>query len=442
VTAVLPIIDVNGGTGPLVSYAYSYPHKSSYSRLDPPIPLADAWTGENQSKLALYVHIPFCEMRCGFCNLFTQSQPPSGVVREYLNTLSQEMHVVRTQLPDARFAMFAMGGGTPTYLSPGELDTLLNSVATTLQMSFVDLPTSVETSPSTATPDRLSILGDHGIERISIGVQSFVDVESQSFGRPQQHVEVLSALDAIRSFDFPILNIDLIYGSAVQSCSSWLRSLQTALKFRPEELYLYPLYVRPETGLGRTSHHAAKHRLDLYRTARDFLLVEGYEQVSMRCFRRRICSVKNQNYSCACDGTVGLGCGARSYTQRLHYATRFAVTQPGVRAIVKDWIGQTHRELGLATHGIRLSDDEQRRRFAILNLLQNTGLDSASYVERFATSVVTDLPQLSTLLSVGWLREDSGHLLLTETGLENSDVVGPLLYSEDVCGKLREFTRL
>ncbi len=437
-----PAIDVVDEAEPLVSYAYSYPHKSSYRRFEPPIPIADVWQDDDQQALGLYVHIPYCEMRCGFCNLFTQSQPDEDALSAYLATLFRQMRIVRGELPRARFAMFAMGGGTPTYLSPRDLSRLLTTISDTYPIVLSAIPTSVETSPATATRERLSILADHGIERISLGVQSFLESDTRLFGRPQQRSQVTVALETIRSLNFPILNIDLIYGSVEQTCESWLQSLRSALAFQPEELFLYPLYVRPETGLARTRHQAAEHRLDLYRAGRDLLREKGYDQISMRCFRKQTCSVRNTTFTCTRDGTVGLGCGARSYTQSLHYATRFAVTQAGIRVILRDWIAQSDQELSLATHGIRLSDEEQRRRLVILSLLQADGFDLRAYFTRFGTHARSDIPQLRQLLARDWVHEDAEQLTLTDAGRENSDVIGPLLYSDSVRNRLREFIRL
>lgn len=113
------------------------------------------------------------------------------------------------------------------------------------------VPLSVETSPSTATADRLAVLADRGTTRISIGVQSFVDAEARAAVRPQHRSEVEAALGRIREARIPVLNIDLIYGIEGQTEDTWRTSLDAALAWSPEELYLYPLYVRPLTGLGR-----------------------------------------------------------------------------------------------------------------------------------------------------------------------------------------------
>ncbi|KOG89838.1 coproporphyrinogen III oxidase, partial [Streptomyces varsoviensis] len=95
------------------------------------------------------------------------------------------------------------------------------------------------------------MLAERGTTRLSLGVQSFVDAEARAAVRPQRRADVEAALGRVRAAGIPVLNIDLIYGIDGQTADSWRRSLDAALAWRPEELYLYPLYVRPLTGLGR-----------------------------------------------------------------------------------------------------------------------------------------------------------------------------------------------
>jgi oxygen-independent coproporphyrinogen-3 oxidase len=303
------------------------------------------------------------------------------------------------------------------------------------------VPTSVETSPATSTRERLAVLKDFGVQRISIGVQSFVRRDAQRFGRPQRLRQVHAALDTVRELTFPVLNIDLIYGGPEQTAESWSRSLVEAMQYDPEELYLYPLYIRPETGLGRMRSPLIPHRRDLYRQARDFLLDRGYRQSSLRCFRRPEVTAPS-SYTCQRDGMIGLGCGARSYTRRLHYATKFAVSQAGIQAILASWTAQSDAELSFATHGFRLSANEQRRRYLIMSLLQAEGLNLAEYENLFQSSPFFDVAELEGLRIRDWLDESSPDVLrLTEIGLENSDIAGPLLYSARVRRCLEAFVQ-
>jgi oxygen-independent coproporphyrinogen-3 oxidase len=427
---------------PIQAYAYSYPHKSSYQPISPSVPISEIWRDEDVHHLSLYVHIPFCEMRCGFCNLFTQSQPHEDLVDQYVNALVRQIRVIRKSVPDASFGQFAVGGGTPTFLSAVQLQRIFREIENAFDLSTRQLPTSVETSPATATEDRLSMLREIGVQRISLGVQSFVKDEMRGLGRPQSPEEAKKALRLIRATGFPVLNIDLIYGDAEQTEQSWSNSLQEALQYRPEELYLYPLYIRPETGLAKAGCRLARHRSDLYRCAREFLLTRGYVQTSLRCFRLPG-NIAPSSYACQRDGMIGLGCGARSYTRRVHYATRFAVTQAGVKAILSDWIQQSDQQLSQATHGIFLTQEEQRRRYLIMSLLQAEGMRILEYESRFQSSPFEDFPELEELRTRDWLDETSPEILrLNDLGLEHSDDAGPLLYSSSVRARLQEFVRL
>lgn len=251
----------DGTPRPYRSYVYAYPHKTAYRPLPDPAPtLAGLWRNEPKDALSLYAHIPFCEVRCGFCNLFTRIGAPDELTTRYLDALDRQATAVREALGDGepvRFATAAFGGGTPTFLTAAELERLCDIAEKRMGVDLRAVPLSVETSPSTATADRLALLAERGATRLSIGVQSFVEAEARAAVRPQRRADVEAALGRIRDTGVPVLNIDLIYGIDGQTEDSWRSSLDAALAWRPEELYLYPLYVRPLTGLGRISPPSA-----------------------------------------------------------------------------------------------------------------------------------------------------------------------------------------
>ncbi|MEV4345811.1 STM4012 family radical SAM protein [Actinoplanes sp. NPDC049596] len=422
---------MNLDDSPYQGYLYAYPHKTAYRKLEPRPTLAEVWSAEPQDSLFGYVHLPFCEMRCGFCNLFTRANPPAEQVTAYLSQLRRQAAAVKQSLsPAASFSRIAIGGGTPTYLTPAELEELFGIVGDVF--GPVTVPMSVETSPATATPDRLAVLAAHGATRVSIGVQSFLEAEARAAGRPQRLIEVERALDAIREAGIPVLNVDLIYGIDGQTAETWQHSLDEAVRRRPEELYLYPLYVRPLTGLGRRAHARAdwdKQRLALYRQAVEVLTGAGYEQHSMRQFRLAGAPVpEGPDYCCQDDGTVGLGCGARSYTSDLHYSFDYAVSVSEVRAVIDDYLARPASDFDYAEIGFRLDAAEQRRRWLLKSLLRTEGVDAAAYRKRFFSEYTEDFPQLRVLVERGWLVGDA----LTAEGLAHSDAIGPWLVSGTV----------
>ncbi|GAA0381086.1 STM4012 family radical SAM protein [Streptomyces blastmyceticus] len=428
---------------PYQSYVYAYPHKTAYRPLDDRPALEALWEREPKDALSLYLHIPFCEVRCGFCNLFTRIGAPDELTGRYLDALDRQATAVRDALGDAapvRFANAAFGGGTPTFLEAAELERLCDIAEKRMGAELSAIPLSVEASPATATADRLAVLAGRGATRLSLGVQSFVDAEARAAVRPQRRADVEAALGRIRDARIPVLNIDLIYGIDGQTAASWRLSLDAALAWRPEEVYLYPLYVRPLTGLGRHADSSAcaerawdEQRLRLYRQGRDHLLAHGYEQVSMRMFRRSDAPAQGpDDYACQTDGMIGLGCGARSYTSALHYSFDYAVDMREIRTIIDDYTAT--EDFTRAAHGRYVDEDEARRRHLLQSLLQAEGMPLEDYRLRFGTDPYGDFAaELDTFAAHGWLADGpSGRLRLSPEGLAHSDALGPALFSPGV----------
>ncbi|MDZ8105313.1 MAG: STM4012 family radical SAM protein [Nostoc sp. DedQUE12a] len=432
---------------PYQAYVYSYPHKTAYRPLTPPVYLPELWAQQDRQALFLYIHIPFCEMRCGFCNLFTTVSHNEDFMSQYVRTLQRQAQRMKAVLGDVSFARFAIGGGTPTQLPIQHLETILNIAENTMGAKLQEIPISVEVSPETATEDKLKLLRSHAVDRVSIGVQSFIDSEVLATQRRQSTTQVEATLTRIKEMGFPTLNIDLIYGLPGQTVNTWLQSIQATLRFQPEEIYLYPLYVRSLTGLGRTEREWDDIRLACYREGRSLLLSEGYTQVSMRMFRRLeegqssnlSPSPPSPVYCCQADGMIGLGCGARSYTNTLHYSNEYAVGAKGISEILQAYIQTADESFEYAHYGFQLNAEEQRRRYILLSLLSDEGLNCASYRQQFGSEVYADFPEFSELLALNLAIKDEDILQLTEFGIERSDTIGAWLFSEKVQELMQDY---
>lgn len=431
---------------PYQAYSYSYPHKAAYRPLAQAESLAQLWGEQDRSALFAYIHVPFCEMRCGFCNLFAMARPQPDMVERYVAQVLRQMRVLDRVLGERRFARFAIGGGTPTYLTAAQLQALLDGARGILGIDLRATPAGIEASPETVSPDRLDVCRGMGIDRVSLGIQSFAAGEMRSLARPQQNSTVREAIGHIRAAGFPTLNLDLIYGIAGQTVASLLASIDSALAFAPEELYLYPLYVRPHTGLGKIATRKGvtcfdpvmlaqdgDSRLALYQAARDHLRAAGYVQVSMRMFRAPHAPEQGgPAYCCQNDGMVGLGAGARAYTRRLHYSTDYAVGRSATSDIIQGYLARDEASFAYADYGIALGQEEQRRRYVIQSLLTEPGLDRLAYSARFGGDCLQDLPQLQELDQLGLLEPGDGLMRLNQRGYAYADTIGPWLASDAV----------
>lgn len=421
-------------------YAYSYPHKHSYRRLEP-LSLQHLWKNEKKDALFLYIHLPFCEMRCGFCNLFTVANPQENSVDNYLDTLEVQAKVIKETIQPISFAQIAIGGGTPTFLELPQLEKLF-SIMRSMGADPKEIPISFEMSPKTISPAKLQFLEDNGVDRVSIGIQSFLDEETKALGRPQKNNEVYEALQLIRKYKFSTLNLDLIYGTYGQTMESWLHSLKEAIRFKAEEIFLYPLYVRALTGITKLNQNTEDQRIDLYLAAKDFLMKNGYEQISMRLFRlKHTGSAKHAtNYSCQEDGIIGLGAGARSYTKNVHYSSEYAVARGNIKHIINDYIAKTAIDFETVDYGIELTLEEQKRRFVIKSILHASGLDLQRYKDLYGLDLLVDFPQLDLLVRDDLAMIDGNKkMVLTSKGTDYSDAIGPWLYSAFIKERIQTF---
>jgi oxygen-independent coproporphyrinogen III oxidase len=426
--------------GTYQGYAYGYPHKTAYRWFDSPLRLRDLWRDQHTTQSFLYLHIPFCEMRCGFCNLFTTTNPTEDREDHFLGALTRQALIVRKELPpDFAVSRIAIGGGTPTLLRPANLELVLALIIDTFQADAHQVPASIESSPDTATADRISVLNDFGISRVSMGIQSWFPDELRAMGRPQDVAAAHLAVDRLRNASFATLSLDLIYGVEGQTTESMRRNVQMTLAHEPDEVFLYPLYVRPLTGLGRqTKREWDDCRLNLYRAARAELLENGFRQISMRMFSRSK-SVSRVEYDCQSDPMVGLGPGARSYSSSVHYSSDWAVSRARVTGIIDSFIEATDEYHQHAHYGVTLTPEDRKIRFVLQGLLHETGLDFTRFRRAFDADPLVDFPQLDELLRDGYAQISGSIMRLTEAGLEHSDAIGPWLYAPQVKQQMQNF---
>lgn len=420
-------------------YAYSYPHKLAYRAFEEPISLKEVWGKEQQTNLFAYLHIPYCEMRCGFCNLFTIANPKEGL-NDYLAALKREALSYKQVLPELQFEEYAIGGGTPTFLDPDQLANMLSIFKKDLGVNTNEKYGSIESSPKSITPAKIQLIEAYGINRISIGIQSWIEAETKQLGRPQSPELAAKAVQYLVDSKIPEVNIDLIYGISGQKIKTWQYSLERTLEFQPMEIYLYPLYTRPLTGLDKPNSPVNDdNRLFLYRQGRDYLLANGYQQVSMRCFRKVDAPIIDSTYDSTTNGMIGIGAGARSYTKTLHYSSEYAVSRKVIKSIIQGY--SEKKDFNFINYGIHLNQEEQIRRFLIKSLIDGGRLDSRTFKERFQQSIF-DIAIIQDFFDQKLLEQKGAFIQLSTPGLEMEDWIGPALFSSQVNDRMNAFQLL
>lgn len=279
-----------------------------------------------------------------------------------------------------------------------------------------------------------------------MGIQSFNDRELLTLGRQHNARKAREALELIKTYDFPCVNVDFIYGIPGQTKASLMESLQEVLRFEPEEIFLYPLYVKHGARMEREGIVLEpENAFAQYQAASSFLRGEGYCQDSMRRFVRR--NAARTFSECGFGTSIGLGCGGRSYLGRLHFCSPYTITRKECLTQLKAY--EDTKDFMEITHGIILSEEEQKRRYVIRHLLIRPGIELGRYQELFGRDVLEDFPVLHEWLEQGFavLREeekqgDCGlrrYVTLTESGIGLSDYLGPQLISPEVSKLMHEW---
>ena len=413
-----------------VSYMYSYPHKTAYRTLTPPVSLSPYLERLEGREASLYFHIPFCAHKCGYCNLFSQQCCDAERISLYLHTMRRQAEQLSVAAQALKFTSFAVGGGTPLILDEGQLEELF-CLAELFGVHPSRVFTSVETSPEYTQKSVLRQLRARGVERLSMGVQSFNETELKKLKRRSGLGTVVGALENIVEAGFPQFNLDLIYGIEGQTVESFMRSLNTALTYRPNELFIYPLYVRPGTRIDVRSTDDIGYAI--YKSARELLVGQGFVQTSMRRFVRR--ETTETEFSCGDEVMLSCGAGGRSYLGNLHYATPYAVRQQAIADEIDHYIRTT--DFMTAANGFLLSTEEMQIRFIIKNLMYHRGVDLAEYEKRFGEKPDRNLFREFT--DRGWIEETGRIVRLTEEGMAYSDYIGQAFISPVVRKLMSEY---
>lgn len=264
--------------GPLAADEYEARLASARTAVD------DAWSA--------YVHVPFCARRCWFCACSVIATPEHARVEApYVDHLIREIELVGERIGERRkLAQLHLGGGTPTYLAPDQLDRALTAVARVF-VREPDSEWSIELDARATSDAHLELLGAWGFRRISLGVQD-LDLEVQRrIGRVQSLARIVEVIRRARAVGVAGVNLDLVYGLPAQTQASLGRTIAGVLELLPDRLALYG-YAHLPTTPGRGNQRridesllpSASERLDMFLAAREQLLDAGYVAIGMDHF--------------------------------------------------------------------------------------------------------------------------------------------------------------
>lgn len=331
---------------------------------------------------AAYIHIPFCEHICHYCDFnkfFIKTQP----VDEYLAALEKEMKHTIEQKGEQELKTIFIGGGTPTSLTVSQLDRLMNSIHRVLKPTKNLIEFAVEANPDELSLEKLQVLKAAGVNRLSFGVQTFEDDLLKKIGRVHQKKDVLTSFERARAIGFDNISLDLMFGLPHQEKHHVMNSLETAFSLGAEHYSVYSLIVEPKTVFynlmqkGKLHLPPQEREAEMYELVMDEMERHGLKQYEISNYAKPGFKSKHNLTYWSNEDYFGFGAGAHGYVDGIRNVNAGPVKH---YLELIDQTGFPYKE----TH--QVTKEEQIEEEMFLGLRKIEGVKSADFQAKYGAA--------------------------------------------------------
>ncbi|MGM0835803.1 MAG: radical SAM family heme chaperone HemW [Bacillota bacterium] len=359
-----------------------------------------------------YLHIPFCHHICHYCDfnkVFLKNQP----VDEYLQFMDMEMKHTLERFPANHLETIFVGGGTPTALNEKQLDYLLQSVQQNFDVT-PDLEYTFEANPGDLSLEKLRLLKEGGVNRLSFGVQSFNDEHLKRIGRTHRKEDVFKSIEHARAAGFDNVSVDLIYSLPDQTVEDFQDTLRTAFSLDMEHYSAYSLIIEPKTvfynlmNKGKLPLPTEEEEVQMYDVLMNEMEKHGYHQYEISNFakegyesRHNITYWDNSSY-------YGIGAGAHGYVEGVRRANHGPLKKY-MDAISESGLG--YKEEHTVTREERIEEE------MFLGLRKTQGVSISGFARKFGANPLQILKEpIEENVKKGLLEIQGDYIRLTRKG--------------------------
>lgn len=363
----------------------------------------------------LYIHIPFCLRKCGYCD-FVSFAGNTDLHKDYVLALIKEIYACQPVAVDTMF----IGGGTPSCIDANLIFDIISSCKGHFDIR-PEAEITIETNPATLTPHSLSIYKNAGINRISMGVQSMIDHELSALGRLHSAKNVIDSYAMIAGAGFGNINLDIMFGIPYQIQSSFEYTLKSVCDLNPTHISAYSLILEEGT---KMYEHQNQHNLRLpgedmerqmYGFAIDYLRSRGYKQYEISNFAKPGYESRHNLKYWHCNPYVGVGLAAHSY----YGDERFYNTSN-----IDRYISLLRQDSLAVEEKTSLSDRDKISEYIIMGLRLNSGISLDDFVERFNTDLIDIFGDtINKHIENGFLQLEDNMLSFTKQGINVSNSI-------------------
>lgn len=369
----------------------------------------------------IYIHIPFCKQACHYCNFHfsTNRERLPQMVAAIVQEIQWQKHYLQEPVETIYF-----GGGTPSLLQPGAIQSLLDMVRSHFTVT-ADAEITLETNPDDFTPERPAQWRSAGVNRLSIGVQSFIDADLQWMNRAHNAQQALHCIEWAQAAGLHNITIDLIYGTPTLSDADWQQNVQQALALQVPHLSCYALTVEPQTALQKMIAQHKKENVDADKQARHFELLmqwlagAGFEHYEISNFAKP--GYRSRHNSSYWQGKHYLGVGPSAHSfNGVSRQWNIANNALYLQAIQS---GKLPFEIEM------LSREQQLNEYIMTSLRTAEGLSLNQVAQHWGQPAVQAIEQLAVkYLANGLMLQNGRQLQLTQQGKLLADGIAADLF--------------
>ncbi|MFO7558885.1 MAG: radical SAM family heme chaperone HemW [Desulfobacterales bacterium] len=378
-----------------------------------------------KQKGGIYIHIPFCVQKCSYCDFYSTTD--LSLTHDFLNALHTEIRIRRAASQE--FDTLYIGGGTPSVMPPEQIEALLEKVYKNFKL-VQHSEITIEVNPGTINLSVLKQYRKTGINRISIGIQSFSEENLRFLGRIHSASDAIKTIQEARNADFSNISLDLIYGLPGQTSKAWEADLARALEFTPEHLSCYMLTYEPRTPLTAAlnkkhfSPLGEKKTGELFMATSAFLAENRYRQyeISNYSLKGIFPSMHNRKYW-SFHPYTGLGPSAHSFSGSIRSWNHRSVTRY-IEDLKKDQLPVENKEI--------LNREQKMIEAIYLGLRQTDGIDLENFHANFHQRFEKIFENVIAILKdKKYLEMDQGRCFLSLQGMLFLDSIAGMFAGTD-----------
>ena len=357
----------------------------------------------------LYIHIPFCVQKCKYCD-FISYVGQECRIDEYLKQLYIEMQKYKCTKVDTIF----IGGGTPSVLGAYQISELMRNVKNTFLLAD-NCEITMESNPGTLDEKKIHSMLESGINRVSVGVQSFNDAELKTIGRIHNAELAYNSICLLKSCGLTNINLDLMTALPFQTMDSLKNTLKTAVSLPITHISAYSLIIEDNTPLereysqGKLILPTEDEDREMYKFAVDYLAKNGFMRYEISNFAKQGFECRHNIKYWSCDEYIGIGAAAHSYIGDKRYSNPSGLS---------NYIGDEKGE------EVVLEPNDKISEFMMMGLRMDRGINRSEFKKRFGVQIEEMFSkQLDKFVSLGLMKCDGENYSLTDRGFDISNSI-------------------